>query len=127
MSSCSFRSRKLNSLSACSAIVEISMRDETLAPRAGALAWHGKGEGTQGNVCFATAACPKATADALRQAAGSGRHRLAAREGGRLGRAPGAFGARGAAELRAVAAREVRRGLKAAGRSDIDDRHRGLQ
>src|SRR2546429_625211 len=38
-----------------------------------------------------------------------------------------AFRARRAAELRPVAAREMRWRLEAAGRSDIDDRHRGLQ
>src|SRR6266478_2977611 len=35
--------------------------------------------------------------------------------------------ARRAAELRTVAAREMRRRLEAAGGGDIDDRHRGLQ
>src|SRR5438046_9038504 len=38
-----------------------------------------------------------------------------------------AFRARRAAELRTVAAREMRRRLEAAGGGDIDDRHRGLQ
>src|SRR5437868_3862802 len=38
-----------------------------------------------------------------------------------------AFRARRAAELRPVAAREMRRRLEAAGGGDIDDRHRGLQ
>src|SRR5437762_14366521 len=44
-----------------------------------------------------------------------------------LGLAGQALAARRAAELRAVAAREVRRRLEATGRGDVDDRHGGLQ
>src|ERR1700733_2528123 len=55
-----------------------------------------------------------------------GRHVLGSRRR-RLSLAGLAFGAWRAAELRAVAAREVRRRLEAAGRRDVDDGHRGLQ
>src|SRR5205807_7619535 len=44
-----------------------------------------------------------------------------------LGLAGQALAARRAAELRAVAAREVRRRLEATGGGDVDDRHGGLQ
>src|SRR5437764_1247921 len=43
-----------------------------------------------------------------------------------LGLAGQALAARRAAELRAVAPREVRRRLEATGRGDVDDRHGGL-
>src|SRR5882762_4793561 len=52
---------------------------------------------------------------------------LGARVRARLALTGLAFRAWRAAELRTVAAREMRRRLEAAGRSDIDDRHRGLQ
>src|SRR5579864_4030791 len=57
----------------------------------------------------------------------SQRGHIATRGARRAALAAHAFGARGAAELRAVTTREVRRGLKAAGRGDINDGHRGLQ
>src|SRR5580704_4455956 len=70
----------------------------------------------------------KGAATALRQE-WSDRRALAlgARVRARLALTGLAFRARRAAELRTVAAREMRRRLEAAGRSDIDDRHRGLQ
>src|SRR4029077_13190158 len=87
-----------------------------------------------GNGYFATAACPPTTAPqqhhcikaraALRQ---ERRRAWFVRRHARFALTGLAFRARRTAELRTVAAREMRRRLEAAGGGDVDDRHRGLQ
>src|SRR4029077_11147768 len=106
------------------------MRDYGLAPRAGADNRMVRG-GYRRQWLLSDRGMPQSdrrrNKASRAQAPVSGRNQFAPGAGGALGDATLALRARRATELGAVTAREMRRGLKAAGGRDVNDRHRGLQ